>query len=44
MSFVKEFADYVIFMDQGRIIEHGKPSILTNPTSPELQFFISHIM
>jgi polar amino acid transport system ATP-binding protein len=44
MSFVKEFADYVIFMDQGRIIEHGKPSILTNPSSTELQFFISHIM
>lgn len=44
MSFVKEFADYVIFMDQGRIVEHGRPSILTNPTSPELQFFISHIM
>lgn len=44
MSFVKEFADYVIFMDKGRIIEHGQPDILEHPTSPELQFFISHIM
>ena len=44
MSFVKEFADYVVFMDQGKIIEHGLPSILTTPQSKELQFFISHIM
>jgi len=44
MSFVKEFADYVIFMDQGNIIEHGLPTILTFPKSKELQFFISHIM
>jgi polar amino acid transport system ATP-binding protein len=44
MSFVKDFADYVIFMDKGLIVEHGKPSILSNPSSPELQFFISHIM
>jgi polar amino acid transport system ATP-binding protein len=42
MSFVKDFADYVIFMDKGKIIEHGKPSILTNPQTEELQRYISY--
>jgi polar amino acid transport system ATP-binding protein len=44
ISFVKEFADYVVFMDQGRIVEHGLPSILEQPKTPELQRYISYLV
>lgn len=44
ISFVKDFADYVIFMDQGRIIEHGQPSILIHPSTPELKRYISYLV
>jgi len=43
MSFVKDFADYVIFMDQGNIVEHGVPSILDNPSSEELKQFMHRV-
>jgi ABC-type polar amino acid transport system ATPase subunit len=44
ISFVKEFADYVIFMDQGKIVEHGKPSILVHPSTNELKRYISYLV
>lgn len=44
ISFVKEFADYVIFMDEGKIVEHGLPSILNHPQSDALKKFISYIV
>jgi polar amino acid transport system ATP-binding protein len=44
ISFVKEFADYVIFMDQGKIVEHGKPSILVQPSTNELKRYISYLV
>ena len=31
LSFVRDFADYIIFMEKGKILEHGKPDILDNP-------------
>lgn len=43
MSFVKDFADYVIFMDQGEIVEMGDPSILDHPKSEALKAFISKV-
>lgn len=43
MSFVKDFADYVIFMDQGEIVEMGDPSILDHPKSDALKAFISKV-
>jgi polar amino acid transport system ATP-binding protein len=43
LSFVKDFADYVIFMDQGKIVEHGLPSILDNPQSEALEFFMKRV-
>lgn len=43
MSFVKDFADYVIFMDDGYIKEHGKPSILDNPQTEELKAFMHRV-
>lgn len=43
LSFVRDFADYVIFMDQGKIIEHGKTSILENPQTDALKNYMSFI-
>jgi len=43
MSFVKDFADYVLFMDKGLIVEHGSPDILDHPKSEELKQFMSRV-
>ncbi len=43
ISFVKDFADYVIYMDKGKIVEHGKPTILTNPKTEELKEFMGKV-
>jgi polar amino acid transport system ATP-binding protein len=43
MSFVKDFADYVIFMDDGYIVEHGAPSILDQPKTKALQEFMHRV-
>lgn len=43
MSFVKDFADYVIYLDKGKIIEHGKPIILDKPKTIELKTFMSRV-
>lgn len=40
MKFVKDFADYVIFMDKGEIVEYGPPSILDRPESEPLREFM----
>ena len=43
MSFVRAFADYVLYMDGGRIAEHGGPAILDDPRTPELQGFMARV-
>lgn len=43
ISFVKSFADYVIFIDSGRIIEHGDVGILTQPKTKELRAFLKNV-
>ncbi|MCR1809061.1 hypothetical protein [Haploplasma modicum] len=43
ISFVKDFADYVIYLDKGKIIEHGKLIILDNPEALELKTFMSRV-
>lgn len=43
MSFVKDFADYVLFMKDGYIAEHGTPDILDNPKSQGLVEFMSRV-
>ncbi len=40
IQFLKDFADYVIFMDKGVIVEHGTPIILNNPQSQKLKEFL----
>ncbi|MFU8786748.1 MAG: amino acid ABC transporter ATP-binding protein [Candidatus Izemoplasmataceae bacterium] len=43
ISFVKDFADYVIFMHQGDIVEQGPPSILENPKSQAMKDFMHKV-
>jgi polar amino acid transport system ATP-binding protein len=43
MSFVKDFADYVIYMDKGEIVEMGTPDILDNPKSDSLKAFMEKV-
>ena len=43
LSFVRDFADYVIFMDQGRIIEHGPLTLLDNPETDAFKNYMSYI-
>jgi|SRR5690625_578476 len=43
MSFVRDFADYVLFMHEGKIIEKGLPSILDKPKTSELKEFMSKV-
>lgn len=45
MSFAREVADRVIFMDQGRIVETGSPDeVLSNPKEKRTQMFLSRIL
>lgn len=41
MSFLKDFADYIIFMKNGVICEHGPVNCLENPLTNELKQFLS---
>jgi len=44
MRFAGEVADRIIFMDEGKIIEDGKPSeIFNNPEHPRIKTFIDKI-
>jgi ABC-type polar amino acid transport system ATPase subunit len=43
LSFVRDFADYVIFMDQGRIIEHGTVTLVDNPETDAFKNYMSYI-
>jgi ABC-type polar amino acid transport system ATPase subunit len=45
MGFAKEVGDRLIFMDEGEIVEEGKPvDIFTNPKSPRAKDFFSKIL
>jgi len=43
MSFARDFADYVIFMNEGQIIEQGPPAILDSPKTIELKEFMEKV-
>jgi ABC-type polar amino acid transport system ATPase subunit len=43
ISFVKEFADYILFMHKGHIYEQGLPSILDDPQTQELKDFMAKV-
>lgn len=45
MGFARKVADQVVFMDEGRVVEAGKPSdIFDRPESPRLQRFLSEVL
>jgi polar amino acid transport system ATP-binding protein len=45
MGFAKEFADRVIFMDDGVIGEEGTPDeIFNHPKNPRLKAFLSKVL
>jgi len=45
MGFVKAAADRIVFMDEGRVIEEGKPEeIFTNPREERTKLFLSKIL
>ncbi len=44
IGFAREVADYIVFMDEGKIIEHGSPDILENPESDKLKRFLEKIL
>lgn len=45
MGFAKEAADRVLFLDQGEVVEEGKPeNILVNPQHPRLQAFLANLL
>lgn len=41
MNFLKDFADYVVFMESGKIIEHGNIDILNSPCTEKLRNFLN---
>lgn len=45
MTFAKEVADRVLFMDEGKIVEEGSPSqIFKNPSHPRTREFLAKIL
>ncbi len=44
IGFAKEIADYIIYMEQGHIIEHGNANILENPQTQELKVFLDKVL
>lgn len=43
MSFVRDFADYVIFMDKGEIVEQGTPEIMDKPKHESFKEFMKKV-
>jgi polar amino acid transport system ATP-binding protein len=43
MSFVREFADYVVFMENGNIVEQGPVTILSEPKTTSLKEFMRKV-
>lgn len=41
IEFLRDFADYVIFMDSGKIVEHGNIEILNSPKTQKLKEFLN---
>jgi polar amino acid transport system ATP-binding protein len=43
IEFAKKAADYVVFMENGKIIEHGDINILDQPQTKQLKNFIANV-
>lgn len=44
IGFAKNIADYIVFMDDGKIVEHGPSDILDMPESEKLKDFLDKIL
>lgn len=44
IGFAKEIADYILYLEDGRIIEHGSNSVLADPQSKELKLFLDKVL
>jgi polar amino acid transport system ATP-binding protein len=45
MGFARRAADQVVFMDEGRVVEHGAPEqLFSDPASPRLRRFLSEVL
>jgi polar amino acid transport system ATP-binding protein len=44
LGFAKKVADYILFMEDGRIVEHGPISILDKPQTESLKEFVEFVM
>ncbi len=44
IGFAKEVADYIVFMDEGGIVEHGTKEMLNNPKSEKLKEFLNKVL
>ncbi len=43
IAFAKKAADYIVFMENGKVIEHGDVSILDHPKTDRLKNFIDKV-
>jgi len=43
IGFVKQVADYIVFIHEGRLVEHGDVSIIDDPKTAELKNFLSKV-
>lgn len=44
LGFARKAADYILFMEDGKIIEHGPVSILDKPQTESLKKFVEYVM
>ena len=44
IAFAAEVADRIVFMDHGKIVESGKPSILMNSANPRIREFFNNVL
>ncbi|MFC8600297.1 amino acid ABC transporter ATP-binding protein [Isoptericola sp. NPDC057191] len=45
IGFAREVADHVVFMDDGVIVEEGRPGdVLDDPSEPRLRDFLAHVL
>jgi polar amino acid transport system ATP-binding protein len=45
MGFARRVADQVVFMDEGELVERGRPEeLFEHPQSPRLQRFLSEVL
>jgi polar amino acid transport system ATP-binding protein len=44
IGFAREVADYIIFMEEGKIVEHGTGEILEKPQTERLQKFLEKVL